>query len=213
MHLCHRKSDDAMTLTIYGTADSRTMRVLWAANELGLDFTHVPYAWDDPVLKSPDFLAINPAGAIPAIDDDGFRLGESLAIILYLAKKYGAAPFYPATLEGEADVWRWALWAQAHLEPWVQGDALLRDAMTALGDHKGAFLERACVRLESALTGQPWLGGEDFSAADLCVAAILSPSRAVKLPLERFPRIRDWDKRCYARPAAIKTRGGPSYVP
>src|SRR6185312_11392307 len=41
VHLCHRKSDDAMTLTIYGTADSRTMRVLWAANELGLDFTHV----------------------------------------------------------------------------------------------------------------------------------------------------------------------------
>jgi glutathione S-transferase len=202
-----------MALTIYGTTDSRTMRVLWAANELGLDFAHVPYEWNDPVLKSPEFLAINPAGAIPAIDDNGFRLGESLAIILYLARKYGRPPLYPDTLEGEADVWRWALWAQAHLEPWVQGDAQLRDAMTALGRHKDAFLDRACTLLETTFAEHAYLRGADFTAADLCVAAILSPSRAGKLPLARYPRIRDWHHRCYARPAAIKTRGGPSYVP
>jgi glutathione S-transferase len=196
-----------MALTIYGTTDSRTMRVLWAANELGLDYTHVPYDWNDPVLKSPQFLAINPAGAIPAIDDNGFRLGESLAIILYLAKKYGAPPLYPGTIEGEADVWRWALWAQVHLEPWVQGDALLRDALGALGKHTSVFLDRSCTLLETTLARQPFLRGEDFSAADLCVAAILSPSRAAKLPLARFPRIRDWHLRCYRRPAAIRTRG------
>jgi glutathione S-transferase len=196
-----------MGLTIYGTTDSRTMRVLWAAREVGVDFTHVPYAWDDPVLKSPAFLAINPAGAIPAIDDNGFRLGESLAIILYLAKTYATPSLYPDTIEGEADVWRWALWAQVHLEPWVQGDALLRDAMAALGHHKHAFLERSCTLLEATLASQPWLRGSDFSAADLCVAAILSPSRAAKLPLARYPRLRDWHLRCYHRPAALATRG------
>ena len=202
-----------MGLTIYGTTDSRTMRVLWAAREVGIEFTHIPYAWDDPVLKSPAFLAINPAGTIPAIDDNGFTLGESLAIILYLAKKYGGPSLYPTTLGGEADVWRWALWAQMHLEPWVQGDALLRDAMTALGHHRDAFLERACTLLDATLAKHAFLRGEDFTAADLCVAAILSPSRAIKLPLDRFPRIRDWHHRCYARPAAIKTRGRPSDVP
>jgi glutathione S-transferase len=183
------------------------MRVLWAAHELGLDFEHVPYDSDDPVLKSPAFRKINPAGAIPAIDDDGFVLGESLAIILYLAKKYGRPPLYPATLEGEADVWRWALWAQAHLEPWVQGDRLLKDVIAAVTDLAKPFVERSCILLETSLIGRPWILGADFTAADLCVAAILSPSRAAKLPLARFPRIRDWHLRCYHRPAAVRTRG------
>jgi glutathione S-transferase len=183
------------------------MRVLWAAHELALDFTHCPYGVDDPILKTPTFLAINPAGSIPAIDDDGFKLGESLAIILYLSKKYGRPPFYPETLEGEADIWRWALWAQAHFEPWVQGDILLKDLIAQIGELAKPILERSCSHLETTLTGRPWILGNDFTAADLVVAAVLSPSRAAKLPLDRFPRILDWHIRCYARPAAVKTRG------
>ena len=196
-----------MALTIYGDVDSRTMRVFWAANELGLDFTNVPYAHDDPALKQPAYLAINPAGAIPAIDDDGLRLGESLAIILYLAKKYGAPPLYPATLAGEADAWRWTLWAQAHLEPYVQGDRLLQPMRDAAGDAARPFLEKSCAVLETHLAARPWILGDDFSVADLTVGSVLSPSRAAKLPLAKFPHIRAWHLRCYRRPAAIKTRG------
>ena len=196
-----------MALTIYGHPDSRTMRVLWAAHELGLDYTHVPIRWDDPALKEPQFLRINPAGSIPAIDDDGFVLGESLAIILYLTKKYGAPPLYPGTLQGEAQVWRWALWAQQHLEPYVQGDALLKPLREATADLAAPMIARSGALLESTLADRPWLLGEDFTAADMCVAAILSPSRAAKLKLARYPRLRDWHLRCYRRPAAIKTRG------
>ena len=79
-----------MTLTIYGSPRSRTMRTLWMAQELGLDYEHVPIAWDDPWLKSPEFLRLNPAGTIPTIDHDGFGLGESLAINMYLAKTFGS---------------------------------------------------------------------------------------------------------------------------
>jgi glutathione S-transferase len=196
-----------MSLTIYGTTDSRTMRVLWAARELGLDFKHVPYDSADPVLKQPEFRRVNPAGTIPAIDDDGFVLGESLAIILYLTKKHQQAMLYPSTLEGEADVWRWALWAQAHLEPWVQGDRLLKAAIAAIGDLGRPFLERSCDHLEVTLAGRQWLLGERFTAADLCVGAVLSPSRAAKLPLSRYPNLRSWHLRCYHRPAAIAVRG------
>ncbi|HXC56810.1 MAG TPA: glutathione S-transferase family protein [Rhizomicrobium sp.] len=196
-----------MALTIYGSTDSRTMRVLWAANELGLTFAHVPYDWNDPVLKSPAYLRINPAGAIPAIDDDGFVLSESLAIILYLAKKYGAPPLYPATLAGEAELWRWTLWAQVHLEPWVQGDRLFQRVRAAAEDFIRPHLEKSCSLLEAQLAGRPWILGADFTAADLTVAAVLSPSRAAKLPLGRFPRLRDWHLRCYHRPAALATRG------
>jgi len=196
-----------MPLTIYGHPDSRTMRVLWAARELGLSFEHVPIRWDDPALKQAEYLKINPAGSIPAIDDDGFTLGESLAIILYLAKKYGAPPLYPATVQEEAQVWRWALWAQQHLEPYVQGDALLKPLWEATAPFARPIRERSCALLETTLSQSPWLLGEDFTAADLCVAAILSPSRAAKLPLAHYPRLRDWHLRCYHRPAALATRG------
>ena len=108
-----------MGLTIYGTARSRTARVLWMAKELGLAFEHVPLMMGDAALKQPAFLKINPAGRVPAIDDDGFVMAESLAINLYLARKYGdrASPsLAPASLEEEARIWQWSSWAMTDLE-------------------------------------------------------------------------------------------------
>ena len=67
-----------MALTIYGSPRSRTMRTLWAAAELGLAYTHVPLAWNDPALKEPEFLRLNSAGTIPTIVDDDFALGYGL---------------------------------------------------------------------------------------------------------------------------------------
>jgi glutathione S-transferase len=60
-------------------------------------------AFDDPLLKEPDFLRINPAGAVPALVDDGFVLAESLAINLHLAKKYGTAGSTPLYWSAKAD--------------------------------------------------------------------------------------------------------------
>ena len=198
-----------MALIIYGTPRSRTMRVLWTAAELGLDYVHIPLAWDDPALKQPEFLWLNPAGAVPVIVDDGFALSESLAINLYLARKYGregAEPLWPPTAEGEASAWRWSLWAQGHLEPWVQKDALLADLHAAVGDRRGAMVVSALATLDRALGGREWLEAAHFSVADLNVAAVLSPSRAADLDLEPFPRVRDWLACCYGRPAAAATR-------
>jgi len=109
-----------MTLIIYGSSRSRTMRVLLTAAELSITFKHVPLASDDPALKRPDFLRLNPADTIPTTVDDGFALSDSQAISPYLSKKYGAdrpSFLYPATLEDEA---------QAHLEPWLQQDNALK---------------------------------------------------------------------------------------
>jgi len=194
-----------MTLTIYGSPRSRTMRVLWAAAELGLEFEHVPLAADDPALKADDFLRLNPAGAVPVIVDRDFALAESMAINLYLAKKHGTGGLYPVAARDEAEVWRWSLWAQGHLEPWVQRDAVmapLRDAMGAFVQERAAT---ALAVLERVLDGRGWLVGDRFTVADLNVAGVLSPSRADRLDFHRFPQSRDWLDRCYARPAAVAT--------
>jgi glutathione S-transferase len=115
-----------MALSLYGSPRSRAMRSLWVLAELELDFTLVPLEWADPALKEPEFLALNPAGAIPTLVDNGVVVAESMAIALYLARRYGGAlpaPLYPTSEQAEADVWRWTLWAQGQLEPWVQQDA------------------------------------------------------------------------------------------
>ncbi len=195
-----------MALTIYGTPRSRAMRVLWTAAELGLDYAHVPVTVDDPWLKSPEFLTISPNGTIPAIVDDGFALAESMAINLYLTKRYGEGSLYPASLSGEADVWRWSLWAQGQLEPWVMQDTRLAGLRAATAELAEPEIERALGLLERTLAGRDWLLGDAFTVADLNVVGVLSPSRSMTLDLAPFDRLRAWLERCYGRPAALATR-------
>ena len=185
------------------------MRVLWMATELRLEYTHVPLEFDDPALKRPEFLALNPAGAIPTLVDDGFCLSESLAINLYLAKKFhtrGPAHLYPSTPQGEADAWRWSLWAQGHLEPWLQKDLRLASLIEAIGERARDMIEAALAVLDGTLARQAWLLGEHFTVGDLNVAAVLSPSRSQQLDLRDYGHVASWLRHCYSRPAAMAAR-------
>ncbi len=136
-------------LRIYGIARTRAFRALWIAEELGLDYEHLPIEIGGDGARAPEFLAINPNGRLPVIVDDDFVLFESLAITLYLAKKHANGTLYPATLEGEAKAWQWSFWAIAEVDrgvniwslhavrlPPAERDAALRDE--ALQSHRGA---------------------------------------------------------------------------
>jgi len=201
-----------MSLTIYGSPRSRTMRVLWMAEELDLEFDHVPYEFDDPRLKSPEFRRLNPAGAVPTIVDHavngGHALSESLAINLYLARHHGGVQrrLYGESPAEEASIWQWTLWAQGHLEPWVQKDALLGELIQAIGRLGEAMIYRSIRTLDGVLANDAWLVGSRFTVADLNVAAVLSPSRSMSLELAPYPNVTDWLRRCYARPAAVRAR-------
>ena len=111
-----------MALKIYGIALSRAGRTLWMAEELGLRYEHVKTTFTGGT-RTPEYLKINPNGHIPAIDEDGFTLWESMAINLYLAKKHGAGRLYPTGLQDEARAWQWSFWGMTEVE---------RPAMTAL---------------------------------------------------------------------------------
>jgi glutathione S-transferase len=184
-------------------------RILGLAEELGLQYQHRPLGWADPFLKTDDLLRRNPAGAIPTIIDDGFALAESMAISLYLGKKYGSAgpsPLYPAGLENEATVWRWSLWAQAHLEPWVQQDLLLAAQVDVIRASLAPVVERSLRTLDTALAGKSWLAMDHFTVADLNVAGVVSPSRTIHLDMQPYPHVLRWLAACYDRQAARTTR-------
>ena len=193
-------------LRIYGVARTRAFRALWVAEELGLSYRHLPIEIGDAGARTPEFLALNPNGRLPVIVDDGFVLFESLAITLYLAKKHSAGKLYPATLEAEARAWQWSFWAIAEVDrgvniwslhavrlPPEERDAALRDE--ALKVVAGPFKV-----LDAALAQQPYLLGDDFTVADLNVAAVIS--RAIDMDLAAVPRLKAWLERCLDRPAA-----------
>ena len=197
-------------LRIYGIARTRAFRTLWIANELGLDYEHLPIEIGAAGARSPEFLAINPNGRLPFIVDNGFVLFESLAITLYLAKKHSNGNLYPETLEGEARTWQWSLWAlnevdrgvniwslhAIRLPPEDRDPAKLAEALKVI--------ERPFKVLDEALSDRAYLLGDDFTVADLNVAAVIS--RAIDMDLSATPRLGDWLRRCLERPAAREAR-------
>jgi glutathione S-transferase len=195
-------------LRIYGVARTRAFRVLWMANELELDYQHIPIEIGPAGAGKPEYLAINPNGRLPAIDDGGFILWESLAITLYLAKKYGR--FYPTTLEGEAKAWQWSLWSVQEVDQGINVWSLHALRLPP-ADRDPEQLAKALEVLapplkvlDGALAGRPHLLGEDFTVADLNVASVII--RAIDMDLSATPRIGGWLKRCLERPAARATR-------
>ncbi len=197
-------------LRIYGVARTRAFRALWIAKELGLDYQHIPIEIGEAGARKPEYLAINPNGRLPAIDDGGFTLWESLAITLYLAKKHAAGRLYPATLEGEAKAWQWSLWSVQEVDRGVNIWSLHavrlppedRDPQRLAEALK--VLEPPFKVLDGALAGRSYLLGDDFTVADLNVAAVIS--RAIDMDLSATPRVGEWLKRCLERPAARAAR-------
>ena len=195
-------------LRIYGIARTRAFRALWIAQELGLDYEHIPIEIGPAGARKAEYLAINPNGRLPAIDDGGFVLWESLAITLYLAKKHGR--LYPATLEDEAKAWQWSLWSVQEVDRGVNIWSLHamrlppedRDPQRLAEALK--VLEQPFKVLAAALAERPYLLGDAFTVADLNVAAVIS--RAIDMDLSAMPRLGDWLKRCLERPAARAAR-------
>ena len=197
-------------LRIFGLARTRAFRVLWIANELGLDYEHIPLEIGEAGARRPDYLAINPNGRLPAIVDDGFVLWESLAITLYLAKKHATGRLYPAGLEVEARTWQWSLWAlnevdrgvniwslhAVRLPPEDRDPARLAEALKVVTP--------AFKVLDAALSERAYLLGEAFSVADLNVSAVIS--RAIDMDLSATPHLGSWLRRCLERPAALIVR-------
>ena len=194
------------SLRIYGIARTRAFRALWIAIELGIDYEHLPIEIGAAGARAPEFLSLNPNGRLPFIDDDGFVLYESLAITLYLAKKHSLGKLYPARLEDEARAWQWTSWALTEVDRGVNIWSLHAvrlpeaDRDFAKRDEALKVIAAPFKVLDTALAQQLYLLGDEFTVADLNVAAVIS--RAIDMDLGAVPNLKAWLTRCLDRPAA-----------
>jgi len=205
-------------LTIYGVYRSRASRNLWLAAELGIPFEHVPviqlYRLADPTraegvlhTKSAAFLRVNPNGHVPAIEDDGLVLQESLAINLYLAKKHGG-PLAPADLAEDGLMTMWALWAATEVEPHslmvlnhtVGKPPTERDPKLAQAAIEALRAPFAVLDRHLAASGGNIVGGR-FTVADINTAEVFRYAMPAPELFEAAPGVKTWLSACHARPA------------
>jgi glutathione S-transferase len=200
-------TDTAQTLTLYGIARSRAMRNLWLLKEIGVPFQHVEVvqtynktAPEQTTSRDAAFLAINPNGRIPALKDGDLMLCESLAINLYLARKYGG-PIGPANLAEEAHATMWSFWVLNECE--ANAIAVHEAGLQNLPEKAAAAIEKLegpFGVLNAALDGKDYLVGGRFTVADVNVATILFYARTATDLLARFPVVARWYQAMTSRP-------------
>lgn len=185
--------------TLYGDRRSgNCLKIVFAADWLGLDYRFVDVDIMTGESRTPEFLAVNPAGQVPAVDfGDGKTLAQSNAVLLYLAENTALLPEDPFL---RAKVNEWLFWEQYSHEPYV---AVCRFLMVYKGlglDQREAWrVERAEAALdlmESELAGKSFLVGETLTVADIALLAYTRVAHEGGFDLSKRPNLTAWITRC-----------------
>ncbi len=196
-------------LKIWGRISSvNVQKVVWCADELGLSYERIDAGGSFGITKSPEYLAMNPNSVVPTIDDGGFILYESNAIVRYLCAKHPQQGLWPADLQARADADRWMEWLSTMLVPAMR-DAfwgLIRVAPeqrdTAAIEKSRASSEQLMAILDAHLAKGRYLTPSGFTAADIVTGC--AAHRWFNLPLKREPRphVERWYAELKSRPGS-----------
>jgi glutathione S-transferase len=198
-------------LKIWGRSNSvNVKKVLWAAEELGLPYRRVDAGLHFGVNDTPEYRRMNPTGLVPTIDDDGFVLWESHAIVRYLAAKHGLGTLCPSDLRKRADAERWMDWTHSFSRefqrplfwPLVRTPPEKRD-LKAIEEAR-----QKCAALlaipDSVLSERRYLAGDHFTMGDIPLGCHVQ--LWMRLPIERPEHrpLKAWFDRLCERPAFRK---------
>jgi glutathione S-transferase len=190
---------------------SRVLAIVALKNYLGLDCEIEPIDLGRGDQLTPQYLALNPNKKMPTLEDDGFVLWESNAILFYMAGKQRGSGLWPAHLKGQADVLRWLTWESAHWDAESWGMVAYEKSskgVLGLGPPDPAFIARGEQNfarfagvLNDSLKGKTWLIGDQLTIADFSIGAVVPSAERMELPVKRFPEILRWYHGLAAVPA------------
>ena len=186
-------------LKIWGRLTSvNVQKVVWCADELGLDYERIDAGGKYGLVDTPAYRAMNPNGLVPVIDDGGFVLWESNAIVRYLAASYGAGSLWPTEIPVRAEADRWMDWQAVSLNPSI-GPAFIQLIRTASENRDRTVIESARIETEKKLgvlnahlATRDYVAGSRFTMGDIPLGC--SVDRWFKLPLAResHPHVERW---------------------
>ncbi|KVL47992.1 glutathione S-transferase [Burkholderia territorii] len=206
-------SKPARSIRVYSfPLSGHAHRVRLFLSLLGLPFDTVDVDLAGGAQREPAFLALNPLGQVPVIDDDGTVLADSNAILVYLAKRYGDAHWLPDDAVGAATVQRWLSYAAG---PIASGPAAARlvTVFSAPLDHDAAKRTAAKIlaAIDQELAGKAFAAGEQPTIADVAAYTYIAHAPEGGVSLEPYPHVRAWLARVEALPGFIAmppTRAG-----
>jgi len=190
-------------IDFYTAATPNGYKVSIMLEECGIEYT--PHFIDMPAQqqKSPEFLAINPNGRIPAIVDDGFPVFESGAILIWLAEKTGK--FLPSDAKARSTVIQWLMWQMGGLGPMM---GQLNVFKRYFPEHIPAAIERyerETYRLFGVMEGRlersAYLGGDGYSIADIACWPWVQAHEWPGLTLDGHPHLKAWAQKIGEREA------------
>ncbi|HEV8520047.1 MAG TPA: glutathione S-transferase family protein [Burkholderiales bacterium] len=195
-------------LKIWGRKNSlNVQKVLWCCAELNLDFERIDAGLQFGVNNTPEYKAINPNALVPTINDDGFVLWESHAIVRYLARKHGMGTLCPSDPKAYADADRWMDWHATTIWPNLQPvfRELVRVApdkrdMPLVGESRKKVAASLAI-LDAHLAARPYVAGAAFTMGDIPLGT--AAQRWFNLPIERenYSQLDAWYQRLLSRPA------------
>ena len=200
-------------IVVHHLNDSRSQRVLWLLEELGLPYEIRHYARDASTrLAPPELLAVHPLGKSPVIEDGDLKVIESGAIVDYLIRRHGGGQLQPASGTPEFEVYnQWLHYAEGSaMLPLMLKlyTSRLGDAAAPLAPRINSELANHLGYVNAALQGRDWLLGDALSGADIQMSFVGEAARTLRTS---YPAMDAWVRRCQARPAYQRAlqRGGP----
>jgi len=192
-----------------GRGETKDLRAQWALEEIGLPYRVHALDHTGGELDGDAFSRISPFHQAPVIDDDGFVVAESAAVVLYLAEKAGK--LIPGDVQGRTRVVQWCFAAVSTVAPTLMCIELIEIFDTDKAAHKlipevRKVANRFLGDVERRLEDREWIACADFTVADIMMASVLRGIRKTDL-MEPFPKIKAYYKRCHARPAWQRTLG------
>ena len=196
-------------LRIWGRMSSiNVKKVVWAAQELGLDFQRTEAGGVHGIVKTPEYLRLNANALVPVIEDDGYVLWESNVIVRYLCARHSMGQMYPTDLPQRFDAERWMDWQQTTVNPasrpgfWqlIRTPADQRNAK-AIADSNVA-VELLMTTLDAHLAGRRFILGEHFSMADIPLGCEVHRWFGLPQSREKRPHLERWFADLRARPAS-----------
>ena len=196
-------------LKIWGRMSSiNVKKVVWTAQELGLDFQRTEAGGLFGVVKTPDYMTLNPNSLVPVIEDGDYVLWESNVIVRYLAAKHASGQMYPIDLRERFDAERWMDWQQTTLNPvsrpgfWQLIRTPPEQRNSTLIAESNAAVEALMFTLDMHLAHRKFMVGERFTVADIPLACEVHRWFGLPQPRQSRPHIERWYASLRARQAS-----------